>query len=244
MSPESNDQPGLPAHPGHPTGPRTEEGKSRSRLNAISHGLTGQVHCITDEQKEAFDNHCRGMMEALQPEGCLELDLAQDIAENRWRLKRARALESNIFALGTAPSVAGAGNPEIDTALDQARTWLANAKDIQLLALYEQRIHRNLDKSEARLEALQNRRKAAHAEALEEAKDLAKLSMLKGEPIAPAAIDPVALGSAAGFVFSTADIELNIDREVRFAEAQHYKRNQWDKTYKFQRPGFRRPKAA
>src|ERR1017187_4609699 len=82
------------------TGPRTPEGKKRSSLNACRHNLTGQVNCITDEDKAAFDKHCFGIVGALPPEGLLEHDLAQGIAEDRWRLKRARALENNVFALG------------------------------------------------------------------------------------------------------------------------------------------------
>ena len=39
------------------TGPRTEEGKQRSRLNGIRHGLTGQVSIMTDENRAAHDTY-------------------------------------------------------------------------------------------------------------------------------------------------------------------------------------------
>src|SRR5580658_5174149 len=83
-----------------PTGPKTEAGKQRTRLNAYKHGLTGQIHLLTAAEQTAFDLHCKGICEALAPVGALEQDLAQAIAEGRWRLKRARTIESSIFAAG------------------------------------------------------------------------------------------------------------------------------------------------
>jgi hypothetical protein len=120
------------------TGPRTQEGRKRSSLNAFRHGLTGQtiVH-TTPEDEEAFKKHCDGIREALVPEGALEIDLAQAIAEGRWRLNRARALENSIFALGQSEHVPeDFENPELDAALAQARTWMAHSHELQLLALY------------------------------------------------------------------------------------------------------------
>ena len=93
--------PSFPKNPpAGPTGPRTEAGKQRSRLNAYKHGLTGQIHLFTAEEHAAFEKHCQSIVEALAPVGILEQELAQSIAEDKWRLNRARALESGIFALG------------------------------------------------------------------------------------------------------------------------------------------------
>jgi hypothetical protein len=38
------------------TGPRTEEGKERSKLNAGRHHLTGQVTTMADPDREAYTN--------------------------------------------------------------------------------------------------------------------------------------------------------------------------------------------
>jgi hypothetical protein len=38
------------------TGPRTEEGKKRSSLNAFRHGLTGQIVIHTPEDQKAFQS--------------------------------------------------------------------------------------------------------------------------------------------------------------------------------------------
>ena len=73
----------------HSTGPKTEAGKHRTRLNAYRHGLTGQICLLTADEHEAFEQHCTGIRESLEPVGALEIDLAQSIAEDHWRLKRA-----------------------------------------------------------------------------------------------------------------------------------------------------------
>ncbi|HEY6347129.1 MAG TPA: hypothetical protein VIY49_37030 [Bryobacteraceae bacterium] len=148
------------------TGPTTQEGKKRSSLNAFRHGLTGQIVVQTLEDQEAFNKHCDGIREALAPVGALELDLAQAIAEDRWRLNRARALENSIFALGQTEHVPDdSDNPDVDAALAQGRTWIAHARELQLLSIYENRIRRSVEKNTAELRALQAQRKFAPVEA-------------------------------------------------------------------------------
>src|ERR1700752_140249 len=112
----------------HSTGPRTPEGRKRSSLNAFRHGLTGQIVIHSPEDEQAFKTHCDGIREALAPVGALEIDLAQAIAEDRWRLNRARALENSIFALGQSENLnEDSGQPEVDAAFAQGRTWMEHA---------------------------------------------------------------------------------------------------------------------
>src|ERR1700691_3164237 len=116
---------------GH-AGPCSDAGTQRTRLNAYKHGLTGQIHLLTAVEQTAFEAHCKRICEALAPVGALEIDIAQAIAEDRWRLKRARAIESGIFAAGQQgllgfAAVAAVEDPAqllIDDTLIQARTWL------------------------------------------------------------------------------------------------------------------------
>jgi hypothetical protein len=90
----------FPLAPPGATGPRSEAGKQRTRLNAYKHGLTGQIHLFTPEEHGAFERHCQSIVAALAPVGVIEQELAQSIAEDKWRLNRIRAIESGIFALG------------------------------------------------------------------------------------------------------------------------------------------------
>ena len=52
------DQPNTAAAPkSGPTGPRTEEGKSRCRLNAFRHGLTAQIFFLWPAEAETYRKH-------------------------------------------------------------------------------------------------------------------------------------------------------------------------------------------
>ena len=158
------------------TGPRTEEGEKRSSLNAFRHGLTGQIVIHTPDQ-QAFQKHCDAIRESLAAVGALETTLAQSIAEDYWRLNRARALENSIFTLGLQDhSDPAAGNPEVDAAFAQGRTWIEQARNLQLLTTYEQRIRRSIEKNTAELRTLQTARKAGVEQAEEKARLLVQLA--------------------------------------------------------------------
>ena len=202
------------------TGPKSLEGKQRSRINAFRHGLTGQICVATAEDAEALARHCRGIHDSLRPQGALETDLTQSIAEDRWRLARAKALELSIFALGLENQQSlTTGNSEVDVAFSQARTWLAESHNIELLTLYEQRIQRSLEKSHRQLHTLQAERRAAHQQAVEEASLLAKLAQSKGKTYDPKDdFDPNIL--ATGFVYSPADFAAAMFRHRRLEEAR------------------------
>ena len=217
-----------------PTGPRTEDGKKRSRLNAYKHGLSSQTLLITPEENEGFEEHCKAMVKALVPIGTLEHQLARSIAEDRWRLERARAIEANIFALGQSAEVTNPGCPEIDQAVDQAKTWLRSGKQIQLLSLYEQRIQRTIEKNTAELRRLRTERVNARQKAVEEAILLAQLAKSKGETY-----DPAADFRSPEFDFSSAEIEYLRDIQERLEEARALPKNRNNPN-----PGRKMPAAA
>jgi hypothetical protein len=202
----------------HSTGPRTTEGRKRSSLNAFRHGLTGQIIMHTPEDEQAFKKHCDGIRQALAPVGALEADLAQAIAEDRWRLNRARALENSIFALGQGEHLREYGHPETDAAFAQGRTWMAHAHELHLLTTYENRIRRSVEKNTAELRALQAERKAAIAKAEEEARLLVQLAEAEGGDYDPADDFP-AESQPLGFVFSRSAIQRQIDRNQRLGRA-------------------------
>jgi hypothetical protein len=200
-------------------GPRTQAGKKRARLNAFRHGLTGQIIMHTPEDAPAFKKHCHGICEALAPVGAIELDLAQAIAEDRWRLNRARALENSIFALGQSEHLREySGEPEVDVALTQGRTWMDHAHELHLLTTYENRIRRSVEKNTAELNALQTQRKAAIAKAEEEARLLVQLAEAEGGDYDPADDFPPET-QPIGFVFSRPAIQRQIERSQRLSRA-------------------------
>src|SRR6202453_449275 len=213
-----------------PAGPGSKAGTQRTRLNAYKHGLTGQIHILTAAEQTAFDTHCKGICEALAPVGALEIDLAQAIAEGRWRLKRARAIETSIFAAGQMGLLDFPVDPAttedpaqlfLEETFLQARTWLDKNDNFLLLALYEQRINRTIERNMAELRTLRAERKAARDQALEEALLLSQLAQSKGEKYdAVADFPPELLGTDS--VFSPAEITRLIDRNQRLNEARDY----------------------
>jgi hypothetical protein len=201
------------------TGPITESGKSRSSFSAFKHGLTGKVHVATPEEAEALEFHCLIYVEALAPVGIIETDLAQEIAEDRWRLKRVRSIENSIFAQGNDDHAPNSGNPQVDAALAEGQTWVEQARNIQLLSLYEQRIRRAIEKNTAEFKAMQIERKAAHAQAQHQAILLAREAQSEGRVYDPAS-DFTPAPDHGGFVYSSSEITRILDRAQRLRRAQ------------------------
>jgi len=80
------------------TGPRTAQGKSWSRLNALKHGiLASQVVIATIEGRAArklFEATVEGLAQDFQPVGTYEQLLVQEIAACFWRQRRLHAFEN------------------------------------------------------------------------------------------------------------------------------------------------------
>jgi hypothetical protein len=188
------------------TGPTTAAGKARSSMNNLRHGLTGQINILATEDREAHDHFCSGIVDSLQPETSMEQQLAHSVAEDNWRLNRARAIENNMFALGHEGEHRG-----LQIALADARTFQSQANQFQLLTIYEQRINRNVLRNLKQLQELQAERRQQREHALEEAQLLAQQSLLNGLPYEPA---------KDGFGFSNAEINSAIDRGNRLREAK------------------------
>ena len=189
-------------------------------LNAYRHGLTGQIHLVTPAEQVAYEKHCRGYLESLAPVGAMETDLAQSIADNRWRLKRAVAVENTIFAMGLGrDEVDPNGNPEVEASFAQARTWLDEGTNLQLLGLYEHRIQSRVDKNMKMLRELQQERKAALKQAAEDLALLTQLAENKGETYDAERDFPVE-SLPPQFVFSKPEIARLAAHHRRLAEAR------------------------
>ena len=206
-----------------PTGPRTPEGKRACGLNAYRHGLTGRLNIVTPEEQRAYDLHSEITLEALAPANRYERSLAQSIADDRWRLIRARSIEDGIFALGMQDHGGdNTGAPQVDDAFSQARTWLADARNLQLLTIYEQRIQRSVDKNLAHLEAIQTKRQEVAKEDMRQAKLICQLAQAEGKPYQPEAYFTAAPPPRES-VFSTPEVARALGREILLADATHHR---------------------
>jgi hypothetical protein len=81
-------------------GPVTQEGKEVVRWNATRHGIRSPAPVIPGAEKyEDWEEHREGVLESLQPEGHLELVLAERVALLSWRLNRVTRYETESIAL-------------------------------------------------------------------------------------------------------------------------------------------------
>ena len=164
----------------------TPKPRDQRALNAYRHGLTGQVLIIPPAEKVAYEKHCQGFQESFAPKGAVEIDLVQSIADDRWRIKRAAAMDHSIHALSAAdPAEITAHHEEIDTALAMAITWIKEGKNLQLLTLYESRLQRKVEKNMALLRQMQQERRDALQQALEEAAILGEAYDFPAEALPP-----------------------------------------------------------
>jgi hypothetical protein len=84
----------------HSTGPRTQEGKTAVKLNALKHGLTAETHCLPWEDPEEYEMLHQDYIKHYQPVGREETELVERIASLRWRLKRGFAFETALIKSG------------------------------------------------------------------------------------------------------------------------------------------------
>src|SRR5215218_1624465 len=81
-------------------GPVTEEGKEVVKWNAVQHGIRSPAPVVPGVEKKAdWEEHRDGILESLQPQGHLELVLAERVALLSWRLHRVIRYETESIAL-------------------------------------------------------------------------------------------------------------------------------------------------
>ena len=91
------------------TGPKTEEGKLRTRQNAFRHGLTAETVVTALENADDYARFEERITADFDPQSAVECQLVLRVATLLWRLRRALAIESGLFEsqgrrLGEHPS--------------------------------------------------------------------------------------------------------------------------------------------
>jgi hypothetical protein len=106
------------------TGPTSETGKSRSRRNALKHGLTGEGVVVPDEDRRAIDERFEAFEADLKPRGPVAQYLARRAATLSVRVERCVRHESAEITR----AMLDAGRDEADARADQVDglvAWLA-----------------------------------------------------------------------------------------------------------------------
>jgi hypothetical protein len=82
------------------TGPRTEQGKRTSSLNALTHGLRARLSTDTlvcEHEREDFQTLSEALHEELNPQTPLQHLLAERLALLAWKLRRTAAAEAALL---------------------------------------------------------------------------------------------------------------------------------------------------
>jgi hypothetical protein len=81
------------------TGPVTEQGKRKSRQNAVRHGLTAETVIDALEDAEDYAAFEMAVTADYDAPSVVERELVLRLASLLWRLRRATAIESGLFKI-------------------------------------------------------------------------------------------------------------------------------------------------
>ena len=81
------------------TGPVTEEGKQRSRCNAVRHGLTAETVIGALEDAEDYKAFEAAIIADYDAQSAVERELVLRLASLLWRLRRAATIETGLFEI-------------------------------------------------------------------------------------------------------------------------------------------------
>jgi hypothetical protein len=192
------------------TGPRTEEGKTRSSLNAVKTGLTGRTVLLPSEDAALYEQHVASFIRQYKPLGNEEQILVQSLADAQWCLLRIPSLGAGIYALGQLEFAELFANEDesVRTHFISAKTLLVYQRQLNNLNLQENRLRRQREKDLAALVELQNNRKPqpsrqAPSDGSTQLDTAAELYILAVRNKSQEAFDPAELG----FEFSLREIE-------------------------------------
>jgi hypothetical protein len=194
----------------HSTGPKTPEGKKQSSLNALRHGLTGQIVVMPAEDLQAYQQHLKSFTDEYQPTGATEANLVQALADTSWRLNRVAALETNLLTLSIANTV----GDQVQDAFAIVSALEAQSKALSNLSLHSQRLSRQFERTVIQLRDLQQIRRAQETSDLDDLLDITEMYESREETY-----DHL----EDGFVFSESQIDDAMRRRNRetLAEAAY-----------------------
>jgi hypothetical protein len=68
-----------------PASGKTPQGRARSSMNALRHGLTARVVVLPSEDMDAYQAFSKEIVDSLDPQTPVERQFAQTVADNQWR---------------------------------------------------------------------------------------------------------------------------------------------------------------
>src|SRR3954468_18183118 len=81
------------------TGPTSEQGKLRSRRNAVRHGLTAETVIGALEDAEDYKAFEAAVIADYDAQSAVERELVLRLASLLWRIRRATTMETGLFGI-------------------------------------------------------------------------------------------------------------------------------------------------
>jgi hypothetical protein len=119
-------------------GPKTPEGRRRSSINAVRHGLLARTALLQCESPEAFREFLADYLQRFGPLDIVETGIVEEMATACWRLRRAWAIETRLLDDGAASLESG----DAIGRLTASFSTLAGSPQFHLVHRYETRLHR------------------------------------------------------------------------------------------------------
>jgi hypothetical protein len=87
------------------TGPRSERGKSKSRLNAVKFGIYSTIPVLPGENAESYLKLEKSNLEYFAPVGPVEMFLVRQITREEWRIERIQTVENTLAERSTREQI-------------------------------------------------------------------------------------------------------------------------------------------
>lgn len=78
------------------TGPRSPEGKARSAINAVRHGLAGKNLLLPGEDAVEYERRMDGIFSSLAPDDEAQAQVVALVADDLWKLDRLARIEKGV----------------------------------------------------------------------------------------------------------------------------------------------------
>jgi hypothetical protein len=121
------------------TGPVTPEGKRRSSMNALRHGLCSHRPVLPGESPGDFNRFAKRIVRSLKPIDDLHKAIANQIASALWRLRRAAFIEDALLSSASQNVSSSAADPDAHW----AAVWTGNDAAFSRFRRYQTSLERS-----------------------------------------------------------------------------------------------------
>jgi hypothetical protein len=149
------------------TGPKSPDGKSRSSMNAVKHGLRAKkAVLLSHETEEDYSAIHKAMLNELDPRGFVETTIAQLAIDSAWRLRRIPVFETQVLAYSQnritkrhpAWDKEFPNGPHSQERAEWGRIWQVSESSLVNLRRYENALTRTFFRSLSELKQAQKHR--------------------------------------------------------------------------------------